>query len=477
MGSMIKDFRALASEPGLLKSNQPIKFDHKTQLVKGPAYSGVRSQESVSSSDWPVFRADNSRSAATAAKLPVSLNEKWQVKFAGVPSAPVVAAGKVFISDIDVHIVYALNAADGKVAWKYAAAGRVDSPPTYYKGMLLFGSLDGWVYCLRASDGALVWKFKDLPDRLIGAFNQLESAWPVHGSILVKDDVAYFAAGRSSYLDGGITAYALDPKTGTVKYSKTTYGPFDDKNGFPVAGKGDSTPGSGFKSDIMSVGRDDIIYMRHRGFNTDLSAAEAPVPHLIPTAGFLDNVPQHRTYWTYDTGYAMTTVGGADADILVVDGDRAYGVNGFPTSRHSYFDPRKSGYRFFCTSTKVDAAPTADESESKGKKKKGMKKESGSPVQEIWTTHIPLTGKAMLKAGDTVYIAGTPMKFDGNPFEKYVEAYENRLGGVLWMASAKDGSKVGELKLDAAPAWDRMVAANGNLIMVLTDGTLRCFGK
>ena len=68
----------------------------------------------------------------------------------------------------------------------------------------------------RGAYGELVWQFKDLPDRMIGAFGQLESAWPVHGSILVKDDVAYFAAGRSSQVDGGIFLYGLDAATGEV---------------------------------------------------------------------------------------------------------------------------------------------------------------------------------------------------------------------------------------------------------------------
>jgi len=52
----------------------------------------------------------------------------------------------VFAADVDGHAVYAMNAADGKIAWRFSAEGRVDSPPTYYQGLVLFGSRDGAAY-------------------------------------------------------------------------------------------------------------------------------------------------------------------------------------------------------------------------------------------------------------------------------------------------------------------------------------------
>ncbi|GAG08218.1 unnamed protein product, partial [marine sediment metagenome] len=271
------------------------------------------------------------------AALSGTLTEKWKVEFTGTPSAPIAADGKVFVADVDAHTVHALNAGDGKVLWSYVAGGRVDSPPAYYNGLILFGSRDGWVHCLNAKDGALVWSFKDLPDKLVGAFGQLESAWPVNGSVLVEDDTVYFAAGRSSFLDGGIFIYALDPRTGVVKNSRRIYGPFDDETGFPAADKrATADPGSGFKSDIM-VSDGDFLYVRHRAFNYDLTSAPEAKPHLIPSVGFIDGTPQHRTYWTFDTRLSWTKVSGIDTDIMVVDGSLFYGVQGFPTHRHSYF--------------------------------------------------------------------------------------------------------------------------------------------
>ena len=53
----------------------------------------------------------------------------------------------------------ALAADTGKEVWRFAADGRVDSPPAIAGGLCVFGSADGSVYCLRASDGQLVWRF------------------------------------------------------------------------------------------------------------------------------------------------------------------------------------------------------------------------------------------------------------------------------------------------------------------------------
>jgi len=102
--------------------------------------------------------------------------------------------------------------------------GPVDGPPTIHEGLVLFGCRDGRAYCLRATDGALVWRFRAAPEvRRIVVFGQLESSWPVRGSVLVNDGKAYFAAGRSSELDGGIHFYGLSPAIGKTLLEKRVY--------------------------------------------------------------------------------------------------------------------------------------------------------------------------------------------------------------------------------------------------------------
>ena len=90
---------------------------------------------------------------------------------------------------------------------------------------MLFGCKDGSVYCLRAEDGALAWRYRASADRRHMALEQLESVWPIHGSVLVENGVVSFVAGRSVFLDGGLRFFRLDAATGK-KIAEQNY---DDK--------------------------------------------------------------------------------------------------------------------------------------------------------------------------------------------------------------------------------------------------------
>ena len=478
IGAMVQNFNAFYTEKGLKSSDQKIRVERKVRLLKGPAYgqrSEVRRQKS--DGDWPTYRHDMARSGITGSKVPSKLKPLWKARLRTVPSAPVIAEDKVFVSDIHAHTVCALRASDGSIVWEYIAGSRVDSPPTYYKGLVLFGSRDGWVHCLRASDGVPAWRFRDLPDKLMCSFGQLESPWPVCGSVLVKDDVAYFAAGRSSFLDGGIFVYGLNPRTGEVIYDRQIYGPFDKATGFPA------TQNKGFKGDIFVSPEDSSrsdgqrLYLRHKAFAGDLTDT-AGGPHVLPSAGFLDGSPQHRTYWTISRSGGFTgktAVKPPSGDILVTNGREYYEVRGFPVHRHSYFDPRLSGYKLFAgTISQIGDGKTT----RRGKKAKAA---GSSPAggQGLlvgkWSSNIPLTGKAMVLADNVVFVAGTPMQFPpDDPFAKYEASYGGKLGGILWAASAADGKKLAQYKLDAAPAWDGMAAAYGRLYLSLKNGQVLC---
>jgi len=148
------------------------------RLEKGPAYGLMNPMGPVGDADWPTYRHDPARSGATDAGVASDVRIDWQSRLDGPLTTPVVAAGMVFIARPDAHTLYALSARTGEVQWKFTADGRIDSPPTIYHGLALFGSKDGYAYCLRASDGQLVWRFLAAPaDRRIACFDQIESAW------------------------------------------------------------------------------------------------------------------------------------------------------------------------------------------------------------------------------------------------------------------------------------------------------------
>ena len=441
---MIQNMNAFYTEPGITNPDDPIVVVENDRLEKGPAYGFI--DAACATTDWPTYRHDGRRSGATTNSVPATgLVPSWQFQLTD-PSALTVEDGKVFVSDVDTHTVYALDGSDGHVVWSYVAGGRVDSPPTFYKGLVLFGSRDGWVYCLKADDGTLSWCFKGLPDKMICAFGQLESAWPVCGSVLVKDGVVYFAAGRNSFLDGGIFQYGLDPKTGAVVYRSHVYGPF--AGGFP------DDSGKAYKSGIFLTDGNKL-YIRHKTFDAQLNPLSSPANHIIATAGFLDRNVQHRTYWKLATDYGGKNIINDCGEMIVLDGSDNYQMRGFPVTRHSYFDPRLRGYKLI---------------------------KSGA---EGWSVDIPMTTKAMLLADDVLFVAGNPMKdllvYDrSNRVEEaqtYVASYEDKLGGVMWALAKANGSKLAEYRLDASPCWDGMAAASNRLYITTMDGSIVCLSS
>ncbi|MFW6169560.1 MAG: PQQ-binding-like beta-propeller repeat protein [Planctomycetota bacterium] len=473
IGAMVPHTNAFYGEDKLERPDQDIPVARVARLEKGPAYQAATGVDTAhAKTDWPTYRHDANRGGVTDTTISSDLAPAWKVQVSSVPGQPVVAAGKVFLPDVDAHCIRAFEMEDGQEAWTFTAGGRVDSPPTYWKGLLLFGCRDGWVYCLQATNGELAWRFRDLPDKRLGAFGQLESAWPVSGNILVMDDIAYFSAGRSSFLDGGIFLYGLNPRTGAVVHSRRIHGPFQEKTGFPAVNN------AGCRADVL-VGDGELIYMRHKAFNPDLSDADSPRPHIIASAGFLEGAIHHRSYWTIKTGFrGKTQVKPPVADILVTDGKTSYGIQGFPVHRHSYFDPRVKGYRLAAVRW-GDAAGSGKSGKQDGESKKNKEDgDSGTPPSgSEWEQHIPLAGRAMAAARDILLIAGHPAFFPpDHSVETYEAAYAGKLGGILWLASAADGSKLARYELNAPPVWDGVAVAKGKVFVALEDGSLVCYG-
>lgn len=469
-------FNALASDPVVKSSSQPIPVAVAPQIEKGPAFGqplDSRPSTRDPSADWPTYRQNASRSGHSTTVVSAKLEPRWQTKFPTVASPPVIVDGRVFVADEDTHAVCALDSADGKIQWTFTAGGRVDSPPTFHQGRLLFGSRDGWVYCLRATDGALIWRFRALPERLMCVYGQVESVWPVCGSILVYDDVAYFVAGRNSFLDGGLFFFGLDPQTGRILHQQHLYGPYGP-DGHPIISEvtalGATGAGGieGNKGDVL-LAEEGHLFLRHQAFTPDLEFVdpELPVPpHLITSHGFIASIPHHRSWWTIDTTLRYDIATGRSpvyGDILVRDGTRFYEVRGYAPSRTATFDPRLNGYTLYAGDLATIQVGPGESSRRSVPLRTAMKR---------WETSIPLTGKAMALAGDVLFIAGTPVTF---PEDDLARGYEGRLGGVLYTVSASTGEKLAEYKLDAAPVWDSVAVAQGRLYIATKDGNLHCF--
>jgi outer membrane protein assembly factor BamB len=338
MEAKIGGFGALAPSG---KSEPDLKAEAaKNRLEKGPAYN-AKIADISGTGDWPTYRHDTQRSSFTKSPVPSKVQSQWKTKLGGKLSSPVVAGNRVYVAKVNAHTVYAIDANNGKELWNFMAGGRIDSPPTIYQGRVLFGSADGYVYCLNAQNGELIWRFLAAPmDRRMVAFEQVESVWPVHGSVLIQNDKVYCVAGRSMFLDGGMRLLQLNPRTGE-KLSETILDEID-----PETGKNLHAYVSGLN---MPVGLPDIlssdgkyIYMRSQQFDLDGKRKQIAVrnvndqtgegAHIFSPVGFLDDTQFSRSYMMYgksvSSGWGSWEVMGRltpSGRVIAVDDQKVYG--------------------------------------------------------------------------------------------------------------------------------------------------------
>ena len=488
------------------------------RLVRGPAYDKILPVPRLATkSAWPTYRHDTARSGYTETPLSANLETAWAASLGGRLSALTVAQERVFVASVDAHSVHALDVETGTVVWTRATGGRVDSPPTYHEGRVLFGSNDGWVYCLRALDGELVWRFRAGPaDHRMMAFEQLESVWPVPGSVLVQDGVLYCVAGRSMFLDGGLRMIRLDPETGR-KLSENVLDELDPETGKNLQSKvrGLNMPVS--LPDILSSDGKHI-YMRSQRFDLegrrqaldprDAADQLGEGAHLFCTIGFLDDSWFHRSYWLY--GKTVTSGWGGwfkagrfvpSGRILVTDGSSIYGYARQPAymcqspvlEYHLYSARKEIDSGGIQRVTKTDKRIN-QQSEKRnataadwGLRRKFSKDDLGA-IGLNWSQDAPvLQVRSMAAAAQTLFVAGPPdladeekaFYFPNSPEvladrEKQAAALRGSRGALLQAISTRDGKTLAQYRLDALPVYDSMALAHGRLFLSLKNGQVLC---
>jgi outer membrane protein assembly factor BamB len=503
---------AFESEPNLEKESE------NNRLEKGPAYDAVITDDS-SPGDWPTYRHDTKRSAYTSSEVPSDLESKWRLKLGGRLSSPVVAGNRIYVAQIDAHTVYAIDATEGKLLWNYTTGGRVDSPPTLYQGRVLFGSADGYAYCLNSADGALIWRFRAAPmDRRIMSFEQLESVWPVHGSVLVQDDRIYCVAGRTMFLDGGMRLLQLDPRTGE-KISEIIMNEIDPDTGKNLQSLVQSLDMPVGLSDILSSDGE-YIYMRSQQFDQkgnrtyigvrDVRDQSGEGAHVFSPIGFLDDSDFYRSYMMYGKsvkggwgGWEVMAKVTPAGRLIAVDDDTVYGygrkqefLSESIVQEYQLYAAEMAGDRKSIEKITAPPKPPVNAFD-KGlfnyagdwKLRQGIPKDEQTAVQFKWQIdEPPLRVKAIVLADKMLFVAGPPdivneeeafFALDDEAVRKRLaeqsELFRGKEGGLIWTVSARDGKKLSEYKLDSLPVWDGLVAAAGKLYMTTMNGEVCCY--
>ena len=219
--------------PGF-KAFHPRPFTGPQQIDRLEKGAGSPAPKTDAPSDWPMYMANARRGNWTGAKVPAGLETLWTIKpvdqsrehpivaewrdnwYTQGPVTPVSIAGGVAVfALVDRQQVVAIDPAGGNRRWRTTVDGRIDTSPTINGGLVYAGTRNGWVYALDRDSGKLAWRFFAAPrrDRML-AFGQLESRWPLHGTVLVEDDGVWVIAGRHNDTDAGMWWWRLDAITG-----------------------------------------------------------------------------------------------------------------------------------------------------------------------------------------------------------------------------------------------------------------------
>jgi outer membrane protein assembly factor BamB len=430
------------------------------RLEKGPAYGQAVASGATTADDWSTYRHDSLRSGATATEVPSQLDRLWSTEFHEPITAPTVALGKVFVATRHSRRVCAVDKKDGTESWSFRAGNRVDSPPTIADGRAYFGTADGHVYCLRASDGALVWRFDANPRlRHVLRYGNVESAWPVHGSVVVKDGAVYFAAGRSSYLDGGLWFYVLDAVSGEAIRSARYCSIGDEQEIVEKRARGtfnDVLVCDGQSLFLKNVAVDlDTLERNVFGWSYIPVGKTWPGSPLSAVGGFLDESLFDRVGWVLD--YHVI------AKMLVFNDGVAFGTNWRerPTFWHgNMYHTGTSSHMVFAR--RRVRKTTKDPSEN------------ACTVEEDWATPVPARVTAMTLTGSVLFFAGPSWKDDS---EGVANLLDRSGPGVLGAVDPATGRQLATYPLEAAPVWDGMAAASGRLYLATKDGRLLCLGR
>jgi len=464
---MLRGYTALAPEsPG----------SKVREVVDGRRFTLEKGDEAPASqppdgADWPCYRHDAWRSGATPARAPAELKTLWTTHLGTLPegeiardwrenpfvrgpiTAPVAAGALVYVARPDAHQVVAMDMKTGGVRWRFTADGRVDTPPTIHGGMCLFGTRCGSVYALRAHDGGLVWRLRAAPsDEQIVAHGQVESPWPVPGSVLVIDDAAYFAAGRQPLADGGILLFAVEPATGAVRWVKRL----------------DTLPMNNFYA-CVGLEFDNFDLLHREG------------DHVAMSRWLFD---RHTGAMVVQAGEAFARLQPGRSGVVVQRGVWTFAPRHLPR-----FDPSERLPRplaVFCPGTLVGCLK-----DQRTLYRRDFDAESLGQFDAKWITGWAASENFRKKTGEVWPVDrlarqtkwSAPLLRDaerGQRIAALALAGDRLLaastGGKLHLVSLEDGRLVGQADVPA-PLWDGMAIASERVLISTAEGHVVCLGK
>lgn len=253
-------------------------------------------------SDWPMVAANPERTSWVQEEVAGNLHVEWYRPIeAYIPQNVQIIASNGLLYISTARGLYALNAANGEVVWRFDTELPLGNSPTVFDGTVYVGGFDRKIHALNALDGTHLWAFggaqagfstnplvvdgkvlagnRDGNMYAIGAHgtpNQGQLIWKyetggtIHLSAAYKDGVLFFAA-NDNY------AYALDVNTGTLAW------------------KSAKLPGEQYQSYWLVIYRDKVILVAAQPYRHNMSPGANSVPD--PQGGRSYNRIQKNDIW------------------------------------------------------------------------------------------------------------------------------------------------------------------------------------
>jgi eukaryotic-like serine/threonine-protein kinase len=129
----------------------------------------------------------------------IYMNDLWDF-FLSSPVVGKIAGNSIVYFGSSDGNVYALDAKDGELKWKFKTNGSIHTSPALYSNTIYIGNWDGLFYAIDAQTGKEKWKFKT---------GEQQAMTGIQASATLENGVVYFSA-RDAHM------YALDAANGTL---------------------------------------------------------------------------------------------------------------------------------------------------------------------------------------------------------------------------------------------------------------------